>query len=260
MLNNVLKQYSFYFGCCCFIMSPANGQTFERNVIASAGSEFSNGNLSVNYTVGEVSVQSVVLAGNILTQGFQQPSANSISLPISWLTFTASLLNGSTLLKWSTAHEINNLYFEVQRSKDGSEFSNFLRLNSQRENNLQHDYSAIDPGPYSGNTYYRIRQVDNDGRFSFSGIVVVHVGKTAAQWRLASNPVRNTATFECSLTTDKVFTLELWDVQARKMKTKTWQVSAGTSILQWNLQQLPAGIYFIKSNVQTLPVLKMIKR
>ncbi len=94
-------------------------------------------------------------------------------LPISLVSFTAKPEGREVRLDWTTASERDNAYFTVERSADGLDFEGILQvpgaLNSQQ---LLH-YTDLDPRPYSGLNYYRLRQTDLDGTDALSAVVTV---------------------------------------------------------------------------------------
>ncbi len=89
-------------------------------------------------------------------------------LPISLIDFRATKNGSKTLLAWETASEFNNAWFVVERSADGINMNEVLRLDSKGNSNSLQSYSAIDYTPVPGTNYYRLKQVDTDGKFSYS--------------------------------------------------------------------------------------------
>lgn len=92
-------------------------------------------------------------------------------LPVELLSFRAEGRQGAVDLFWSTASETNNDYFTVERSKSGTEWENVTQIPGAGTSNVKIDYTATDDGPYSGASYYRLRQTDLDGQYSYSGVV-----------------------------------------------------------------------------------------
>lgn len=111
-------------------------------------------------------------------------------VPVTLLSFTARLqTNKTVLLNWQTTAEINNDHFDVERSTDGLNFNFIGRVAGNGTTSLPHSYSLIDPAPASGLNYYRLRQVDLDGHFTFSHIEVVELKNNDAinAWYSAQN-------------------------------------------------------------------------
>jgi len=99
-------------------------------------------------------------------------------LPVEFISFNAEYVNEKVLLTWTTASELNNDYFEVQRSTDGVSFEKIGKVKGVGNSNTLVDYEFADRKPLSGLAYYRLRQVDFDGQFDFSNIVSVIVPVT----------------------------------------------------------------------------------
>ncbi len=97
-------------------------------------------------------------------------------LPIELLNFNASPMKSTVLCKWTTATEINNEFFTVERSKDGKVFEELGKVNGAGNSNSQLNYSFIDKQPYSGLSYYRLKQTDFNGKYTYFNIVSVLFG------------------------------------------------------------------------------------
>ncbi|MDW7692507.1 Ig-like domain-containing protein [Flammeovirgaceae bacterium SG7u.111] len=97
----------------------------------------------------------------------------SIILPVSLVSFSTSLIDNKTHLNWTTASEFNNDYFELQKSKNGLDWEVFSKVNGAGSSNQLINYSYVDNYPYSGTTYYRLRQVDYDGKHEYSNVRTV---------------------------------------------------------------------------------------
>jgi hypothetical protein len=97
----------------------------------------------------------------------------SMPLPISLLTFTGECLNETIKIKWVTALEINNDYFNVERSADGINFTSISRINGAGNSTTTLKYSTIDFSPLKGWSYYRLKQTDLDGTKTTSKVIVV---------------------------------------------------------------------------------------
>ena len=109
-------------------------------------------------------------------------------LPITLIYFTASVVDKDVLLKWSTAAEVNNDYFTIQRSKDGSSWESLEKIAGGGNSSTDKSYSAKDTEPYSGISYYRLMQTDIDGKFSYSAVVPVKIADKSVEIQVYPNP------------------------------------------------------------------------
>ena len=83
------------------------------------------------------------------------------------------VLKPRRIRQWSTATENNSDYFSIERSKDGFEFAEIVRVKGAGTKRAESEYHAVDEHPLRGTAYYRLKQTDLDRQFSFSKIIVV---------------------------------------------------------------------------------------
>lgn len=95
-------------------------------------------------------------------------------LPIELLNFNATINNDIVYITWITATELNNDYFTIEKSKDGISFENLSIIDGAGNSTSFIHYSDIDYKPYNGISYYRLKQTDFDGAFSYSDLVAVN--------------------------------------------------------------------------------------
>jgi len=107
----------------------------------------------------------------------QSPCMNITPLPIELLNFEAAYMeeSGFVELKWSTATEIDNDFFTVESSQDGSNWTEILRKEGAGTTNQLMNYKDFDKHPYNGINYYRLKQTDYDGDYSYSKILAVNI-------------------------------------------------------------------------------------
>lgn len=97
-------------------------------------------------------------------------------LPVTFTNIKASIgQRNDVTVTWSTATEINNDYFTVERSSTGMTWEAIGVVPGSGNSNQKLNYSFVDANPYWNNTYYRIRQTDYDGTNSWSSIVVAAI-------------------------------------------------------------------------------------
>lgn len=101
-------------------------------------------------------------------------------LPIELLSFTATYQSPNVHLKWITETEINNDFFTIERSDNAVDFRNLMMVDGAGNSTQRLYYSAIDAQPLKGISYYRLKQTDYDGRFSYSETVAVRIKSTNA--------------------------------------------------------------------------------
>jgi len=118
---------------------------------------------------GGVNVTTKTLSWNGITTFSEFTGiGNGTALPIELLSFTADATDKDVILNWTTVSEINNHYFEVERSIDTKTSKSVGKLNGAVNSNTLLTYNLIDENPETGTSYYRLKQVDYDGKFTYS--------------------------------------------------------------------------------------------
>jgi hypothetical protein len=110
-------------------------------------------------------------------------------LPVSLISFDAHVVDDRVELTWSTADEENNDYFTIERSLDGFDFNPLMTVDGAGDSDTRLDYQAIDHFPLEGRSYYRLKQTDHSGDFSYSSVKSVLVAERDAIVSLVKNPV-----------------------------------------------------------------------
>lgn len=100
-------------------------------------------------------------------------SGNMAPLPVELVSFIASKDKNHVHLNWKTLSEINNDYFTIEKSNDGLEYEKVSIIDGSGNSNHELSYSTTDTEPYEGLSYYRLKQTDFDGKFSYSKIQAV---------------------------------------------------------------------------------------
>lgn len=144
-------------------VTPANPETDKIKINPTV----EHGRFGEDYTVKA-----------IFNTGFSGFSVGAldVALPISWLSFEAYSQDGGVKLHWSTATEFNNSHFEVQVSNDGMGYTTVATLPSKGNSHTVTDYVYFHLPSQIGKTYYRVRQVDHDGKSTYSKILEIYMG------------------------------------------------------------------------------------
>jgi hypothetical protein len=175
-------------------------------------------------------------------------TTTSNQLPVRFITFDVQLQKeGTVWIQWTTANEINNDHFEVQRSND---LVNWLNLQAVFPN-ATGAYSYMDYGAGNGINYYRIQQVDPDGTCSYTQIKMIDMqSKVIFLW---PNPVVNEMHLRLPFSNGII---DITDEAGKKLLTKI--INATNMVIP--LHQLKAGIYFVTiKTAGELHVLKFLK-
>lgn len=184
----------------------------------------------------------LTLAGPYIVGDQQAP------LPVELTSFEARRPAGQPRaeLRWATASEKNNLGFEVQRQDEGQ--TTFRRVGfvaGQGTASTPHAYAFADPNDFQGLSYYRLRQVDQDGTVTYSPVRSVAGLPVGAAFTLSvyPNPARATATIEASGPVPAGLQLHLYSADGRLVWATTWAKPQVTALLP--VAGLAEGIYWL---------------
>ncbi len=169
------------------------------------------------------------------------------TLPVSLKDFTIALQGRNATLKWATASESGNKGFVIERSRDGRAWDSvgFVpgAINSQRVVNYRFDDLNLSFGQY----YYRLKQVDLDGRWSNSKVLVIQVQGTLdnALEQNYPNPARGNTSIQYSISSKALVSIDLYDAQGRFIRSLVHETKdAGVYSVTLNTGKIPRGVYY----------------
>lgn len=168
------------------------------------------------------------------------------SFPVEWLDIKGELINDQIEIEWLTANEQNNAFFEIQRSS-GASFQTLGQVAGAGSSSEVNTYLFTDPNPQLGNNYYRIKQVDIDGKATYSPVINISRTEvnTLALSDIYPNPSQKRIHFDFALPRSTEASYRVLDLQGR-------MVSAGKLAYKEVIQQQEievanwtAGIYVL---------------
>jgi pectate lyase len=173
-----------------------------------------------------------------------QVAANcQTTMPLTFLTVTAALTQQeSAVVSWSTANEINTAVFELQRSLDGNRFATIAVVQAKNSAGIN-QYSLNDAALPIGTTYYRVKQVDTDGAFTYSKTVSV-TKRSDAAISLYPNPANNKLTIRHGRATSAFIQI----VGADGRVHQSIKAVSGSVATELNVSTLPTGNYLVIYN------------
>jgi hypothetical protein len=167
-------------------------------------------------------------------------------LPVTLVAFNGKYNNGVSSLDWQTTQEINSDHFDILRSTNGKDFTVVGKVKSAGISSTSKTYQFQDPINGAGYVYYRLRQVDIDGKTVLSPIVRLNMGGKAASFELYPNPFVNSFTASFSATKPAAATLQIRNINGQVLFTKTVAVTKGFNAVQLsNLPVMPRGLYHV---------------
>lgn len=174
-------------------------------------------------------------------------------VPVELISFTGSANNLDVKLNWSTATELNNNGFEIQRKTD-KDFATigFVKGNGTTTNS--HDYSFVDKQLQPGKYLYRLKQIDFNGKYEYSSTVEVQVvqGMKYALLQNYPNPFNPETAIKFSIPNDGKVSLKIYNITGKEIATLADKdMQAGTYEIKWNGKDelgnfVTSGVYFVK--------------
>ena len=191
----------------------------------------------------------ISLASNAVVMNF-----NDSPLPIELLTFKAECLNNKALLKWQTASESNNDYFTLEKSFDDQKWTFIAKINGAGNSTSLQNYSFLINTEESNQlTYFRLKQTDFDGHYSYSSkIMLENCVKSPLTFELYPNPSNGTLYFNYSGDLSEFVSLKIVNAIGEDFKKFTCFQS------EINLRNYPAGAYFFQIQFKDRTVVEKI--
>jgi hypothetical protein len=156
--------------------------------------------------------------------------ALSAALPIELLSFKANLKNNVVELHWQTATETNNDYFVIERSVDGKVWESIDTIKGAGTSLTLLNYLLVDENPLSGTSYYRLKQVDFDQKFSYSDIAVVNFEGIKIV-DLFPNPSEGNFNLLINSSIEASIDLTIYNAIGQMIKTQAMQITKGANTL-----------------------------
>jgi len=170
-------------------------------------------------------------------------------IPVELISFTASVSGKSVTLRWTTATELNNLGFEVQRSIETIDWNAIVFVEGEGTTTSSHNYNCVDNSVSLGNYFYRLKQIDLDGSFSFSDVVEVDVSTPTdcALEQNYPNPFNPSTIISYQLPVSSDVTLKVYNVLGNEVAALVNEVQpTGKYEITFNASSLSSGTYFYK--------------
>jgi hypothetical protein len=168
-------------------------------------------------------------------------------VPVQLISFTANLTNTkNALIQWTTTNEINNQSFVIEKSFNGNEFYAFDSVGAKNSITTVNQYSIVDHSIIENITYYRLKQIDKNGRLTYSNIIAVNPSNNNNNSVKAyPNPVTNHLNLLIHATRNNKAALMITDITGRIVLHQQLEVIKGNQNKLVNVSQLTAGSYYL---------------
>ncbi len=179
--------------------------------------------------------------------GFSSPGAG---LPVKLISFTATGIKEEYVkLDWSTAVEVNNMGFEVERSEDGQTFTKLGWVQGHDNSTERIDYSYNDKTAAQGvQYYYRLKQIDNGNvGFEYSPIATakLHTTEQSKVGDFVPNPSKDKSKIDVFVTKSQTIEASVYDLTGKLVSKYTLELNKGYNTIEITTSELPNSTYVV---------------
>ncbi|RRN76973.1 T9SS C-terminal target domain-containing protein, partial [Pseudoxanthomonas sp. SGD-10] len=183
------------------------------------------------------------------------------NLPVSLTSFNAAKTQSGVQLKWQTASEQNNQYFDVLWSSDGKEFISIARVEGAGTSSVSKNYTFVDNSPLAGYNYYKLIQVDADGKATdYEDFVqVVNYGLDNNQ-NVFVFVAEQLLTVKAESESDANGSIEVYNTAGKLVLSQQVNVVKGNNQFNLDLGTLASGVYIVKADLGSkAEIVKVVK-
>jgi fibronectin-binding autotransporter adhesin len=200
-----------------------------------------NGGVTGTSNAGSVTSQAIT-AFSPFTFGSK---SGKNTLPVELLSFEAACNNNNVDLAWSTASEINNDYFTIEKSSNAQNWNVVATIQGSGNTNTITNYSYTDNANDGNSTYYRLKQTDYNGEFKYYDSIAVKCGDVFRQINLYPNPASNQTI--CSIYSDNQSQarLEITNYMGTIVFSENYDLQNGFNALTIDVSEFQSGVYYV---------------
>lgn len=166
-------------------------------------------------------------------------------LPVEFVSFEGWHKDNKNILQWVTESELNSASFEVERSIDGSNFERIGTVAAAGNSNVLLTYLFEDKTPMLGVNYYRLRQVDFDGSFTYSNTIAIEVEGDLGTQVIYPNPTNGLVSYQFTTSQATTRYVQVLDILGKEVQNFSIEAQAGINTTNIDLSDYPGGTYLI---------------
>ncbi len=167
--------------------------------------------------------------------------------PVTFLKISARQRGSGIDINFATSQELNSDHFEIEKSVDGnSRWTSISTLKGSGNSSVAKSYTAYDAKPVSGVNFYRVKQVDKDGKFKYSSTVNVKINTLKTGVTVLANPFHNNLTVDFLGSKEEVINARLVDMTGKQVANEKWTINIGSTRKDFsNVSVLQQGMYIL---------------
>jgi hypothetical protein len=165
-------------------------------------------------------------------------------LPVELINYEVRLVEDHTISTWNTATETNNSHFIVSKSSDGIRYEDISIIEGKGNSSEVSSYEFIDNKLFAGNNYYKLTQVDIDGKATKLGTKIIAYF-SGLEIKLAPNPAKSYINLEFISKSNKEVVIQIYNVQGKLLQGYEKTTDKGESQMRIDISSLNTGMYII---------------
>jgi hypothetical protein len=231
-------------------------QSITQSIFTSTGSSSNSSGVSLNFTVGELSINHLKSPSvNVTTGLFGKVEEEQRTLPVSLLDFNLNIQGSTVQLNWTVSQEITVSAYEIQKSADGIHFTVLGTTAAVGNSTTVLRYHFTDR-QFVSRSFYRLKMIDVDGRYTFSPILLASPYEASAKAMFFPNPSRNTVNLTLSTNSSDIATVFIRNAAGITVMRKSYALTAGQNAVSILVDPLPSGTYYVSVTAKDINVTK----
>ncbi len=183
-------------------------------------------------------------------------------LPVTLIAFSANILQVNKVkIDWSTSMEYNSKSYEIERSLDGVLFNKVATLTAGGNSSVKLSYTATDDvtAVTSSIVYYRLKQIDIDGKASISKVVSVRLKKAISNFTVSPNPFQNNVNINIEWNKNETTIVKVYNIDGKEIVSKSVNMTKGLNYFSIEeLERVQPGNYVIQFNTSEGKLFKQV--
>ena len=171
---------------------------------------------------------------------------NNINFPVELIDFSGEYRQGAVQLTWATANELNNSHFIIEKAQNGRDFTQLATVGGAGTSTQTLNYHYTDMQPFEDINYYRLKQIDFDGSYSYSSILTVTTKGFGTTMTVNTDYGQSEINVAISSAEAGSGKLQVLNAAGQMLYSTDMEIISGTRNINIPLQNLTSGIYFVR--------------
>jgi hypothetical protein len=202
---------------------------------------------STNWTTSGIKTMTVVISNSsCVVATLTKAIAVSGALPVTFTNFTGVIKDNKAALSWSTAHEMNNSYFIIERSLNGRSFDSVGRVQAGSGSSNTYSFSENNSNATS---YYRLKQVDVNGSYLYSTVIALKNAGSSKEMMVYAAQAASTIQYVVSNEAQATAIVQVFNMAGQPVISQKEVLSAGLNNRSLNVSALATGAYILKLQI-----------